>query len=1221
MTFFRLLLRNLFYHWRGNGAVLLGVAVGTAVLTGALLVGDSLRGSLRDLTEQQLGWVDTAMVGGRFVRQDLATEIKDGHLEPALILQGAASTVPPEGSGELPRRAGKITVLGVTGGFWSAAAPISGRYWALGGQAEGRARIPGYPPGAVLSAALANELRVKPGDTIALHVQKASGVPRETLLGRRDESSVLARLEFPVKVVLADYAPGGRFSLNPSPAAPRNVFLPLPLLQERLDLKGRANALLAAGGDVKALQGALKSQLTLDDWGLVLHTPQSRTDDLFSKLDKNGDGRLQRGEWRGHVAGTFAAAVARGGMTLPDTPTPASPTAPSGTGGDGVISRDAAAKFYREHRNYVSLESRQMMLEPAVGDAALKAANESGLRAAPTLVYLANTIAANGGEVPYAIVATLDPTEKPPLGPFLPPGADSLKDDEIILADWKESPLKVKPGDEVTLKYFEPVEGGLLREKEAKFRLAGLVPMQGPADDPDLTPEFPGITDKLSLAAWDPPFPYDNTRVKKRDEDYWNAHRTTPRAYVTLKKGQELWGSRFGRLTSIRLAPVDDEKMAEFQRRLLGHLNPEDGGLVFDPVRERALKASAGGNDFGGLFLGFSFFLIAAALLLVGLLFRLNLDRRASEIGLLMATGFRRRAVFWLLLAEGAILAAVGGVVGLVLAVGYSWLLLDLLRRLWPGGLEQSFLRPHVTAQSLAIGFVAAFLVSVGTIFWAVLALRKVPPRALLAGETTVADPATPRAARRWGVWVAVGFAVFGLALLPLGPFVHDSEMRAMTFFGSGFLLLIAALAGAWAWMRSTRHGHVGGHGGAALARLGVRNAARHPVRSLLTAGLLAAAAFLLVAVESFRRSAGDDFLARDAGSGGYALVADSDVPVYQDLNGDKGRAEISDALERRLRDPESLKKARAALGGVTFQQFRVRAGDDASCLNLYQPRKPRLLGVPPSLVNSGGFRFADTSATTPEERQNPWLLLDRGLDDGALPVIGEANTVKWMLKSDIGKDIAVTDERGNPVKLRVVALLSDSVFQSGLLMSEKNFLKLYPSSEGYNFFLIETTPGRADEAKRVLETALGDRGFEVTPSARRLEAYLAVENMYLSTFQALGGLGLLLGTLGLAVVLLRSVWERRGELALLRALGYRHRALGWLLLSENGFLLLLGLGIGAATALLAVAPHLIGGAGAIPWPELLGMLAAVLLVGLLVAAAALAATLRAPLVPALRRE
>src|SRR5262249_35160421 len=246
---------------------------------------------------------------------------------------------------------------------------------------------------------------------------------------------------------------------------------------------------------------------------------------------------------------------------------------------------------------------------------------------------------------------------------------------------------------------------------------------------------------------------------------------------------------------------------------------------------------------------------------------------------------------------------------------------------------------------------------------------------------------------------------------------------------------------------------------------------------------------------------------------GGYALIAESDVPIYEDLNGDKGRAEISDALERRLSDKGKLKEAQAAVADVRFQQLRVRAGDDASCLNLYHPRKPRLLGVAWSRIRDGGFRFADSLATESKEKHNPWLLLNRTLDDGAIPVIGEANTVKWMLHSDLGKEIEVTDERGRPAKLRIVGLLSDSVFQSGLLMSEKNFLRLNPSSEGYNFFLIETPPGQADEVKRVLEAALGDRGFEVTPSARRLEAYLAVENMYLSTFQLLGGFGLLLGT------------------------------------------------------------------------------------------------------------
>ena len=68
------------------------------------------------------------------------------------------------------------------------------------------------------------------------------------------------------------------------------------------------------------------------------------------------------------------------------------------------------------------------------------------------------------------------------------------------------------------------------------------------------------------------------------------------------------------------------------------------------------------------LFLAFSFFLIAAALMLVGLLFRLNLERRAREVGLLRAAGYPLATVRRLLLVEGLIVAAIGSAVGLVAA-------------------------------------------------------------------------------------------------------------------------------------------------------------------------------------------------------------------------------------------------------------------------------------------------------------------------------------------------------------------------------------------------------------------------------------------------------------------------------------------------------------------------------------------------------------------------
>jgi ABC-type antimicrobial peptide transport system permease subunit len=225
------------------------------------------------------------------------------------------------------------------------------------------------------------------------------------------------------------------------------------------------------------------------------------------------------------------------------------------------------------------------------------------------------------------------------------------------------------------------------------------------------------------------------------------------------------------------------------------------------------------------------------------------------------------------------------------------------------------------------------------------------------------------------------------------------------------------------------------------------------------------------------------------------------------------------------------------------------------------------------------------------------------------------------MLKSDLGGTIEIPDEQGRSVKLRFVGLLQDSVFQGEILMSDLNYLKLFPRHEGFSVFLLDPPAGNQQDVSSLFQTALDSRGVTITPARERLANYLAVENTYLSTFQVLGGFGLLLGALGLAVVLLRNVWERRGELALLRALGYRHRALGWLVFAENAALLLLGLGAGVGSAAAAVAPHVLTGEGAVPWARLGGLLGLVLAVGFAAGGMAVRSTVRAPLVPALRKE
>ena len=101
----------------------------------------------------------------------------------------------------------------------------------------------------------------------------------------------------------------------------------------------------------------------------------------------------------------------------------------------------------------------------------------------------------------------------------------------------------------------------------------------------------------------------------------------------------------------------------------------------------------------------------------------------------------------------------------------------------------------------------------------------------------------------------------------------------------------------------------------------------------------------------------------------------------------------------------------------------------------------------------------------------------------------------------------------------------------------------------------------------------MADLGARVTGTAERLAQFHRVENTYLSTFQTLGGLGLLLGTFGLATVLLRNVLERKRELALLGAVGYRRAHVMTMVMAENVLLLVAGLAAGALSAALAIAP------------------------------------------------
>ena len=68
----------------------------------------------------------------------------------------------------------------------------------------------------------------------------------------------------------------------------------------------------------------------------------------------------------------------------------------------------------------------------------------------------------------------------------------------------------------------------------------------------DWTPRFPGLSDAESCGEWDTGIPIVH-KVRDRDEHYWDEYRGTPKGFVSLKAGQEMWGNRWGSLTGLRM--------------------------------------------------------------------------------------------------------------------------------------------------------------------------------------------------------------------------------------------------------------------------------------------------------------------------------------------------------------------------------------------------------------------------------------------------------------------------------------------------------------------------------------------------------------------------------------------------------------------------------------------------------------------------------------------
>ena len=439
--------------------------------------------------------------------------------------------------------------------------------------------------------------------------------------------------------------------------------------------------------------------------------------------------------------------------------------------------------------------------------------------------------------------------------------------------------------------------------------------------------------------------------MRPQDDAYWDDYRTTPKAFVNLKTAQDLFDSRFGKTTSFRI-PVEAGSQQEIAQRLLDQF-ANDGvrlGIHLVPVKRQGLAASAGSTPFDVLFLALSMFVIGAALILVSLLFRLGLQQRADQVGLMKAAGFGaarlRRA--WLL--EMVLVSIIGALIGLLLGVGYAALMIKGLTSWWVGAIARPFLTMHLTTTSLAIGLISGLLICVLTIAWSLRRANRQSVVQLLHGNLETVRSGILPSQRSW-----LGRCIiWGAAMLALGLAVAatqlSGEAQAGAFMGAGFLLLVSGLVWVYQWLN--KPGNPDQAASLSLSRMALLSARRNPLRSTLTIGLVAVASFLIAAVSAFRLKP------TESGTAGFDWVAQSSQPVFDDLATAAGQlAALGDGFQLPA-DSDVL-------------MLRYKSGEDASCNNLYQSTQPRALGVTSRFVqqfsqpNQPAFAWAGASTTS----------------------------------------------------------------------------------------------------------------------------------------------------------------------------------------------------------------------------------------------------------------
>lgn len=750
--------------------------------------------------------------------------------------------------------------------------------------------------------------------------------------------------------------------------------------------------------------------------------------------------------------------------------------------------------------------------------------------ARPTLSYFANSIRFGDKSTPYSFV---NATNRFP----------QLKPGKIIINRWVADDLQVSVGDSVEMEYFEV---GLMRDlqvRKARFKVQEVISMDEAVPDKELIPHLPGLTDAGSCRDWNAGIPIDLESIRTKDEDYWRDYKGTPKAWISLQEGQKYWGNRFGNLTSLEIETTITREALSSQ--LAGAINPFNLEYLLRPVREEGIAAARGGVDFGQLFAGMGMFIIAAGLMLTVLLLQFSLLQRQKQWQLFSSVGFGKKLINRIVFGETLVLVIISIIAGALLSVGYSKVVFWGLNRLWYDMVRTEVLTLHFDLKLIVAGMIISGIASMAVVF---LSLKK--SVRLHSNPQFKANENKKQLRNKKPVQIILPASI-AITVIALGLSIIEGGIFQWFIAGISLLINLLILAYKFFYFPAEKPAE-----SLSSEKLSMLNLQRNPVRSFTITTLLSGAVFLILVLAANRRDMSIDPHDMTGGTGGFSYVAETTIPILRDLNNPEVKAEFY--------LPED----------AYIVSFLSAYDDNASCHNLNRVANPRIIATQSAHLE-GRFRFVAMHTFLNETR--PWTSLSGNIEDGVIPAVADQTVMEWGLGKQIGDTLFYSNSSGETIRLLLVGALNNTVLQGNVIVDFRHFNKHFPAADGASLFLIGT------ENKKPLSTeefslAFRDYGWTMEKSNERLAAFNSVENTYLSVFFLLGALGILLGTIGFAVMMAKTMLERRRETTLYQTLGFSKKLILKLYSREYLSLFAGGMLIGIIPALLASMPVFIAG-------------------------------------------